>query len=109
MSACECQGEGSLEQPLVKRPAESRMYDIDFQHLLASGLALASVTSVIADLVSGSGSLSVSATSVNGTRGQARLSGGDAGSLYRVTYRVVDNAASPNTLEECLFVRVETC
>ena len=82
-------------QTLIKQPAESRLYTMDFSQNLASGVTLSSVTSVAA---SPSGlTLSGAAAVSNDVYAQQQISGGTAGIVYTVTFVVVDSQG--NTLE----------
>ncbi len=83
----------------TKRTAESRLFTIDFEALLAGG-NLSSVTSVVAtnqSLMSGSAALTVgSPIHDSATLAQVRLSAGTDGEDYKVVTTVVDSNA--NTL-----------
>jgi hypothetical protein len=79
---------------LVKQPAESRMYTMDFSPLLGTGETLTGVTSVTAlpaDLtLSG-------VPTYSGVFAQQRIAGGTAGVKYVVTFLVTTSGG--NTLE----------
>lgn len=79
---------------LIKQPAESRLFSMDFSALLASGETISSVSSVTA---LPSGLTLVNPAVAAGTRAQQRISGGTDKVAYKVTIRVVTSAG--NTLE----------
>lgn len=107
--SCSCEGTGSEADPLVKRPAESRLYDIDFRDLLLAGGALTGTPTAAQLLIDGSGSVTLGGTSVSGTKAQVRISAGSDGGLHKITLTATDDAASPNTLQECFYLRIEDC
>jgi hypothetical protein len=81
-------------QTLVKQPAESRLYSMDFGANL-NGAGIASVTSVTATPTG----LTVGASTISGTKVSFRCSGGTDGVTYKITVVIVDDAVDPNTLE----------
>lgn len=81
-------------QTLVKQPAESRLYSMDF----AANLGTAGITSVTSVTASPVG-LTIGASSVNGTKVSFRCSGGTDGVTYKITAIIVDSSTDPNTLE----------
>ena len=68
----------------VKQPAESRLYAIDFVNLLATDDTLSSVTSVLANDESAETGITVGTGAISGTEVQFRLSGGNAGTTYKI-------------------------
>ena len=90
------------ELPLLeKQPAESLLYDMEFVGRMEDGTTITAV-----DSVTGSPSgLTIGTASYSGTRAQFRVSGGTAGTKYKIT--VVVTTSDSNTLEGegNLFVR----
>jgi len=82
---------------LKKQPAESRLYTMDFRNLCSGDEAIASVTSVTADLVTSPVLTIATATIPTARKIQFRVSGGLDGTTYHITARVVTDAG--NTLE----------
>lgn len=80
-------------ETLVKQPAESRLFSMDFSPLLASGETLASVVSVTGLPVG----LTIGAASYSGQVASARISGGTTGTRYKITFLVTTSAG--NTVE----------
>jgi len=79
---------------LIKQPAESRLYTMDFSGLLARGETLAGVTSVTA---TPTGLTLVDPPTYSGVYASQRISGGTSGTRYTVTFLVTTSAG--NTLE----------
>lgn len=79
---------------LTKQPAESRLFEMDFAAMLATGETLSSVSSVTA---APAGLTLTGAASASGTSAFQRIEGGTAGVTYRVTFVVV--TSNGNTLE----------
>lgn len=83
---------------LVKQPAESRVYVMDFSGLLAQGETLTGVTSVSYSSPSGDAALTlVGSATYSGVYAQQRISGGTSGKYYTVTFVVTTSLG--NTLE----------
>lgn len=80
-------------QTLIKQPAESRLYSMDFSNLLAPGETLSSVTSVTADVAG----LTLGSPTCSGVFAYSQISSGTADVRYKVTFVVVTSAG--NTLE----------
>lgn len=73
-----------------KQPFEEVDLTFDFSNRgIADGVSIASVTSITAALVSGTGSLVVSGTVYSGLTASARFSGGTAGDRFKLTAKVV--------------------
>lgn len=85
---------------LEKQPSESRLYDIDFDPLLATGDSITSVTSV-ATLQAG---LTIGAASIASPKIQVRISSGTDGTLYKITAIVV--TSNGDTLETDVLLRL---
>lgn len=93
-----------MSDSLTKQPDESRLYDMDFSNLLATGETISSVDSVTQlewdanteDYIATT-DLTLGAPSTNGTIGQVRISGGNDGETYKITFLVTTDAT--NTLE----------
>lgn len=81
-------------QTLIKQPAESRLYSIDFSPLLAVGETVTGVTSVAA---TPSGLTLSGSPTYSGAFAQERISGGTTGVRYKVTFTVTTSLS--NTLE----------
>lgn len=91
----------------MKRPAESRLYGMDFSALLASGETVSAVSSFAADTPAGATALTVGAPTVTSPAAFARISGGTAGYTYHVTVTVTTSLG--NTLQECGDLQVAAC
>ncbi len=81
---------------VIHQPTESRLVSMEFAALLASGETLSAVSSVTADKTT-IPALTIGTPAVSGTKATFRISGGDAGTLYKVTALVTTSAG--NTLE----------
>lgn len=89
------------DEILTKQPGESRLYDIDFAPLLATGDTLSSVTSV----ATAQAGLTIGSPSLATPKVQVRISSGTDGTLYKLTAIVV--TTNGDTLETDVFLRVE--
>lgn len=73
-----------------KQPFEEIDLTFDFSNRgLADGITISAVTSVVALLTSGSGSLVVSGTTYSGLVVSSRFAGGVAGDKFKLTAKVV--------------------
>lgn len=79
---------------LYKQPSESRVYDMDFAANMSTAETISSVTSYTA---SPSGLTLDPAVSISGKKVQKRLSGGTAGTLYKITVVILTSLG--NVLE----------
>ena len=84
----------SFAPSLIKQPAESRLYTMDFSALLASDETISSVTSVTDD---SSDDLTLGSPTYSNTTASVRISGGTSGKTWKVTFVVATSAG--NTLE----------
>jgi hypothetical protein len=89
---------------LTKQPSESRLYDIDFTPLLATGDTVSAIASTTVSPVTVP-PLSVAAGSVATPKTQHRISAGLDGTLYKITEVVT--TADGDTLETDVRLRVE--
>ena len=89
------------DEILSKQPAESRLYDIDFAPLLATGDTITSVTSVTTAQVG----LTIASPSFASPLVQVRISRGTDGTLYKITAIIV--TTDGDTLETDVFLRLE--
>lgn len=89
---------------VIKQPSESRLYTMEFAALLGSGETLSSVVSVNVDKTTAS-PLLISGQAVNGTALTFRLTGGLAGTRYKVTGIVTTSGG--NTIEGEGIVQLE--
>ncbi len=80
-------------QQLVKQPAESRLFSMEFKNLLATGETISTVVSVLAT----PSGLTISGETISGTEVQFRIAGGADAQIYRVETTITTNQA--NTLE----------
>jgi hypothetical protein len=81
-------------QSLIKQPAESRLYSMDFAGLLAQGETVTTVVSIVAAPTG----LTVGGSPVaSGNRVSVQISGGAAGTEYKVTFVV--NTSAGNIIE----------
>lgn len=85
---------------LYKQPTETKIFDIEFSHQLASGDSLSSITSVTDQ----AGVLSISSTSITGTKVRGTYAGGVDGTTYHIVAIVV--TANGETLEVDVYLRV---
>lgn len=92
---------------LTKRPAESRLYNLDFAELLATGETLLTIVSVAADTPDGATALTLSGTAISGTKVQVRIAGGTALYTYEITATVT--TSDGNTLQDCGLPEVAEC
>jgi hypothetical protein len=81
---------------LLKQPGEDRLYSMDFASMLGVGETVVTVDSVTALPDDGEISLDGAAIAL-GTEAQQRISGGAAGTTYKVTFVVTTSA--DNVLE----------
>lgn len=79
---------------LIKQPAESRLYTMDFSGLLGQGETIAGVTSVTA---TPSGLTLSGGPTFSGVFANQRIAGGTSGQKYTVTFLVTTSGG--NTLE----------
>jgi hypothetical protein len=79
---------------LIKQPAESRLYTMDFAANMDEGETISGVTSVAA---TPSGLTLSGPATFSDTRAFQRIAGGTAGVSYKVTFLVTTSAG--NTLE----------
>lgn len=81
---------------LIKQPAESRLYVMDFSANLAAGETIASVTSFTSDAPTGAATLTISsiAAASDGLGAQARVAGGSDGARYKLTALVTTNMSN---------------
>jgi hypothetical protein len=92
---------------LVKQPAESRAYRMNFSDLMHYD-ALTSVMSVVSErqgVLPGSNELAIGAPSIIGPRVIFNLSGGTDGENYKVTAVVQDGGGNILEGEGMLYVR----
>lgn len=88
-------------QVLTKRPAESRIYNMDFAGKMEAGETIAGVSS----WTSSPDGLTVGSAAYSGQVAQARLSGGTDGVKYLQTVVVTTSAGNTLQAEGYLFVR----
>ena len=86
---------------LVKQPAESRLYTMNFAGLLEAGETVTGVTSVVD---APAGLTLVGSPTYEPTLAKQRISGGVDGVTYKVSYLVTTSAG--NTLESDGFLKV---
>ncbi len=87
---------------LIKQPAESRMYVMDFSALLGQGETLAGVTSVTVDQVG----LTLSGVpTYSGAYAQQRIEGGTSGTRYKITFLVTTTLSNTLSGEGILQVK----
>lgn len=89
---------------LIKQPAESRLYTMDFTPLLSEGIVLASVVSVAQAHDADADPLVINAPTFVGPHATTRVSGGESGNKYKLTFLVTDSAG--NTLESEGYLQV---
>jgi hypothetical protein len=81
-------------ETLIKQPAESRLYSMDFAPNLDVGETLASVVRVTVDRT---GLVLNGSPTYSGTKAFQRIESGSAGTNYKITF--VITTSSGNTLE----------
>lgn len=79
---------------ISKHPIESALFDMDYSERLATGETISSVTSVTSVRLRGLGSITVGATAFTDDTAQVRLSGGDAGDVYRLEFLVLTSSGN---------------
>lgn len=87
---------------LTKQPSESRIYDMDFGANMSTAETIISVTSYTA---SPSGLTLDPAVSISGKKVQKRISGGVAGTVYKVTAVILTSLGNVLEGEGLLHVR----
>jgi len=87
---------------VIKQPAESRLFTMEFAALLATGETLAGVTSVTDDPT---GTLTLTGETYSGSQASVRIAGGTDGVTYKITFVVTTSAG--NTLEAEGLLKVE--
>lgn len=75
---------------LEKTSYAERIFAFDFSDQMDDAATIASVVSVTAAMVSGSGSLTISGAAPDGQNVKALFAGGVAGSVYQVTAKAID-------------------
>lgn len=93
-------------ETLIKRPNESRAYNIDFVNLLAVGPPAETITTVSSVTGSPAG-LTITSPIISGTKVQVRISGGTNGIEYVITANII--TSDGNTLEDCGTLLVLIC
>lgn len=93
--------EVTAPQVLVKQPAESIVYSMEFANLLASGETLSVISSVAAD-PSGP---TISGQTINGSAVNFRVAGGTDGVDYRIEVTVTTSAGNTREADGILQVR----
>lgn len=86
---------------LIKQPTESRLYTMEFASNMEESETITAVSSVTA---TPSGLTLSGGAGFNGTRATQRISGGVAGTRYKVTFVVT--TSNGNTLEGEGYLRV---
>jgi hypothetical protein len=85
-----------MARALVKQPAESRLYSMDFRHLMTSAETISTIASTTVSPTTLS-PLLIASSAISGQKVQLRLTGGLDGTEYKVTVRIT--TSSSNTLE----------
>lgn len=85
---------------IVKRPAESGDYSMDFRRTLKTGVTIASVVSVSASPAG----ITVGSGAASGTSIVFSLSGGTDGADYEITGRCIDSTG--HTHEDDILIKV---
>lgn len=92
---------------LIKQPAESRKYTMDFTALLG-GSTISSVTSVAQanqGLVTSSSAVTLGSATFSGVNAQIQISAGTNLEDYKITFTVVDGSSNTLQAEGILKVR----
>jgi hypothetical protein len=92
---------------LVKQPAESRIYSMDFANILNGSdiLSIAGIAAVGLNATASSNPVTLSQQRVNGTLVSVRIAGGSHGGNYRLTVTVNDSNSSVLNGDGILYVR----
>lgn len=98
-------------QLLIKQPSENDIYDIDMVDVLREGDTIASIVNGFPAAtnmgkVPDSSNVTISSEAHNnGTIAQCRISGGQHGENYKITFRVSTQLGSVKEVEGMLYVR----
>jgi hypothetical protein len=78
----------TAKQRLCKQPAEKRKFSMDFAQLLADSEVITSIASVTSETINGGSSdLTITGTTINGSKIEMFIEDGTSGQTYRVRFR----------------------
>ena len=84
----------TAKQRLCKQPAEKRKFSMDFAQLLATSEILTSTSSVTSETIDGGTSdLTITGTTINGSKVEMFIADGTTGNTYRVEVTVNTNGS----------------
>ncbi len=84
----------TAKQRLCKQPAEKRKFSMDFSQLLATGEILTSIASVTSETIDGGSSdLTITGTTISGSKVEMFIEAGTTGNTYRVEVTVNTNGS----------------
>ena len=84
----------TAKQRLCKQPAEKRKFSMDFAQLLATSEILTSISSVTSETIDGGTSdLTITGTTINGSKVEMFIADGTTGNTYRVEVTVNTNGS----------------
>jgi len=84
----------TAKQRLCKQPAEKRKFSMDFAQLLATSEILTSISSVTSETIDGGASdLTITGTTINGSKIEMFIEDGTSGNTYRVEVTVNTNGS----------------
>lgn len=84
----------TAKQRLCKQPAEKRKFSMDFSQLLATGEILTSIASVTSETIDeGSSDLTITGTTINGSKVEMFIADGTSGLTYRIEVTVNTNGS----------------
>jgi hypothetical protein len=84
----------TAKQRLCKQPAEKRKFSMDFAQLLADSEVITSIASVTSETINGGSSdLTITGTTINGSKIEMFIEDGTSGQTYRVEITVNTNGS----------------
>jgi len=95
----------TAKQRLCKQPAEKRKFSMDFAQLLADSEVITSIASVTSETINGGSSdLTITGTTINGSKIEMFIEDGTSGQTYRVEITVNTNGSQILQGDGILFV-----
>ena len=84
----------TAKQRLCKQPAEKRKFSMEFAQLLADSEVITSIASVTSETINGGSSdLTITGTTINGSKIEMFIEDGTSGQTYRVEITVNTNGS----------------
>ena len=95
----------TAKQRLCKQPAEKRKFSMHFAQLLADSEVITSIASVTSETINGGSSdLTITGTTINGSKIEMFIEDGTSGQTYRVEITVNTNGSQILQGDGILFV-----